>query len=156
MFVRPSTDEAITALVRKIRELLSLNASAREFNVVYGDYPEKDTEIAMLSRSIYEVLRDLSANITVPEADVTERRVPPTPEADLGPEGPIPPLIRIASSADRPGDAFVAVPYRGHWFSIDDRDLPSKNLFSFIMFLFTFVEKAGQDVAPILTIPTTR
>jgi hypothetical protein len=94
--------------------------------------------------------------ITVPEAHVTERRVGPTPGADLGPEGPVPPLIRIASSADRPDDAFVAAPYRGYWFSIDDRDMASKNLFSFIVFLFTFVETGTKEVAPILTIPTTR
>jgi hypothetical protein len=67
----------------------------------------------------------------VPETDVTEHRVRPTPEADLGPEGPILPSIQIASSADRPGNAFVAVPYRGYWFSIDDQDMRSKDLFSF-------------------------
>lgn len=154
--VRPKAAAAVENARRNVTKILGLDPAGREFRVVYGAVPANDKEIAMLSRSIYEVLRDLSANITVPEADVTERRAPPTPEADLGPEGPIPPLIRIASSADRPGDAFVAVPYRGYWFSIDDRDLPSKNLFTFIMFLFTFVEKGGQDVPPILTIPTTR
>ncbi len=65
-------------------------------------------------------------------------------------------MIRIAHAAQRPGDAFVAVPYRGHWFSIDDRDMASKDLFSFIMFLFTFVETGTKEAAPILTIPTTR
>jgi len=154
--VRPKAAAAVENARRNVAKILGLDPAAREFRVVYGAVPANDKEIAMLSRSIFEVLKDLSANITVPEADVTERRAPPTPEADLGPEGPIPPLIRIANSADRPGDAFVAVPYRGYWFSIDDRDLPSKNLFSFIMFLFTFVEKGGQDVAPVLTIPTTR
>jgi hypothetical protein len=29
-------------------------------------------------------------------------------------------------------------------------------LFSFIMFLFTFVETGGKEAAPVLTIPTTR
>ena len=33
--------------------------------------------------------------------------------SSMGPEGPIPPLIRIVSSADRPDDSFVAAPYRG-------------------------------------------
>jgi hypothetical protein len=99
---------------------------------------------------------DLSSAISVPEAHVAERRVGPTPGADLGPEGPVPPLVRIGHGAGRPGDAFVAVPYRGYWFSIDDRDMASKNLFSFIMFLFTFVETGTKEAAPILTIPTTR
>ena len=50
----------------------------------------------------------------------------------------------------------MAVPYHGYWFSIDDRDIPSKNLFSFLMFVFTFVETGSKEAAPILTIPTTR
>jgi len=92
----------------------------------------------------------------VPMADVTEGRVMPTPEADPGPSGPVAPLIRILSSVERPGDAFVAVPYRGRWFFIDDRDVASKHLLSSLMFLFTFVQTAAKDAAPVLTIPTTR
>jgi hypothetical protein len=156
LVVRPKLAAAVENARHNVAKILGLDPAARELRLVYGTVPANDKEVAILSRSIFEVLRDLSWNITVPEAHVTERRVGPTPEADLGPEGPIPPLIRIASSADRPGDAFVAVPYRGYWFSIDDQDMRSKDLFSFIMFLFTFVETGGKEAAPILTIPTTR
>lgn len=154
--VRPKLAAAVENARLNVSTILGLNPSGREFRLVYGTVPANDNEIAILTRSIYEVLVDLSASITVPETDVTEGRVPPTPEADLGPDGPIPPMIRIAHSTDRPGDAFVAVPYRGSWFSIDDKDLRSKNLFSFIMFLFTFVETGSKEAAPVLTIPTTR
>jgi hypothetical protein len=151
---RPNLDAAIESAGVNIAKILGLNRAAREFRVVYGVVAENDKVIALLSRSIREVLVDLSSVISVPEAHVAERRVGPTPGADVGPEGPVPPLIRIAHSTDRPGDAFVAVPYRGYWFSIDDRDLASKNVFSFIMFLFTFVETESKGAAPILTIPT--
>jgi hypothetical protein len=154
--VRPKLAAAVENARLNVAKILGLDPAARELRLVYGAVPANDREVAILSRSIFEVLRDLSWSITVPEAHVTERRVGPTPEADLGPEGPIPPLIRIAHSADRPGEAFVAVPYRGYWFSIDDQDMRSKNLFSFIMFLFTFVETGGKEAAPVLTIPTTR
>ena len=60
------------------------------------------------------------------------------------------------SSRDRPADAFVAIPYPGHWFSIDDRDVPSKNLFSSLLMLFTLVETGSKDIVPVLSIPTTR
>ncbi|MOA58338.1 hypothetical protein D3C78_1827240 [compost metagenome] len=50
----------------------------------------------------------------------------------------------------------MAVPYQGYWFYIDNRDIPSKQVFSSIMFLFTFVETRDHEAAPILTIPTTR
>jgi hypothetical protein len=118
--------------------------------------PRDNKEIAIVSRSIFEVLLDISSSIIVPGEHVTERRVSATAEGDLGPDGTIAPLIRISSSSGRPDDAFVAIPYHGHWFSIDDRDPASKNLFSFILILFTFVETGSPTVAPILTIPTTR
>jgi hypothetical protein len=53
----------------------------------------------------------------------------------------------------KPDDALVAVPYRGYWFWIDDRDMPSKAMFSFLMFIFTLTETGGKDSTPIVTIP---
>ena len=156
LVIRPNLAAAIQNSLLDVAHILGLDPTAREFRVVYGAVPSNNKEIAILTRSMFEVLQDLSSTIAVPEAHVTERRVWPTPEVDLGPEGPIPPLIRITSSADPPSDAFVAAPYRGYWFSIDDRDMASKNVFSFIMFLFTFVETGSKEAAPILTIPTTR
>jgi hypothetical protein len=148
--VDPATAEATLA----VRKLLGLDPTASEFRVVYGSVAATDREIAILSRSILEVLVDVSSFIGVPEAHVAERRVGPTQEGEAGPEGPLPPPIRVASSAGRVGDAFAAVPYRGHWFWIDDRDMPSKRLFTFLMFIFTLVETGGREGAPVLTIPT--
>jgi hypothetical protein len=156
LVIRPNIAAAVENSLFNVSTILGLDPAARKFRIVYGAVPGNDKEIALVTRSIIEVLTDLASNITVPEAQVTERRVRPTPEADLGPQGPIPPMIRIVSSVDRPTNAFVASPYRGHWFSIDDQDIRSKNLFSFIMFLFTFVETGSKEAAPILTIPTTR
>jgi hypothetical protein len=39
----------------------------------------------------------------------------------------------------------VAVPYRGYWFWIDDRDMASKRMFTFLMFIFTLVETGGKE-----------
>jgi hypothetical protein len=156
LVIRPNIAAAVENSLFQVLTVLGLDPAAREFRIVYGAVPGNNKEIALVTRSIYQVLVDLSSSITVPESQVEERRVRPTPEADLGPQGPIPPLIRIVSSVDRPANAFVAAPYRGYWFSIDDQDIRSKNLFSFIMFLFTFVETGSKEAAPVLTIPTTR
>jgi hypothetical protein len=156
MIFRPRIAAAEENALRNTAMILGLDPSAREFRVVYGTVSSNDREIALLTRSIYEILTDIASYITVPEAHVTERRVRPTLEGDMGPDGPIPPLIRIASSTEQPVDAFVAVPYLGYWFYIDNQDLSSKQMFSSIMFLFTFVETGSKEAAPILTIPTTR
>ncbi|NTW36584.1 MAG: hypothetical protein HGB17_10705 [Syntrophobacteraceae bacterium] len=82
-----------------------------------------------------------------------EKRGNPTQTDDSGPGGPSTPLIRIHNSRAKEADAFVAVPYHGYWFWIDDRDLLSKRMFSFLMFIFTLVETGGKEGAPIVTIP---
>ena len=153
MTFRQKVDPAIEADLREIRQLLGLDPGAREFRVGYGSV-SSDKEIAILTRSALEILVDLSSFITVPEEHIAERRVSPTAAAEEGPAGPVRPLIQIKSSRDRPADAFVAVSYRGFWFWIDDRDVPSKRMFSFIMFVFALVELGSKDAPPVLTIPT--
>ena len=122
--------------------------------MVYGTVPRDDKEIALQTRSLLEVLIDLSADIEVPAAHVEERRVSPTHVEQAGARVTIPPLIRIRSSPEKPGDAFVSIPYRNSYFWIDDRDLMSKKIFSFLMFVFTLVETGEKGAAPIVTIPT--
>ena len=148
MTLRQKVDPSLEADVLAVRQLLGLDPAGREFQVVYGAVAANDKQIAILSRSILEILVDLSSFIDVPEAHVTDRRVTPTADPEVGPSGPIRPLIRIGSSPDRPADAFLAVPYRGYWFWIDDRDMASKRLFTFLMFIFTLVETGGKDNAP--------
>jgi hypothetical protein len=154
MAFRGEMDPIVEADVLAVRQMLGLDPAGREFQVVYGSVAANDTQIAILSRSILEILVDLSSFIGVPEAHVVDRRVTPTAEPEVGPSGPMRPLIGIGSSPERPADAFLAVPYRGYWFWIDDRDMGSKRLFTFLMFMFTLVETGGKEGAPVLTIPT--
>jgi hypothetical protein len=100
------------------------------------------------------VIVDMSADIEVPAAHVKEKRVNPTFVEEVGAMGEkVMPLIRIRSSSGKPGDAFVSVPYRNSYFWIDDRDLMSKKIFSFLMFVFSLME-TGEKAAPIITVPT--
>src|SRR5262245_31184936 len=153
MTFRQKVDPATLEAVLAVRQLLGLDPAAQELRVVYGSIAANNKELAILSRSILEILIDLASYISVPEAHVLERRVGPTHEDERGAEGPIRPLIRIGSAIGRPPDAFAAVRYRGYWFAIDDQDMPTKRLFSFLMFLFTLVETGGKEGAPVVTIP---
>jgi hypothetical protein len=137
-----------------IRRMLGLDLHASAFQVVYGATATNDKEIAILSRSMMQVLATIATTIDVPQARVADRRVSPTPEAEQGPDGPVPPLIRIVSSSERPKDAAIAVSYRGYWFWIDDRDILSKRIFTFLLFAFAMVDSGGKGQAPVLTIPT--
>jgi hypothetical protein len=150
---RQKVEPAIAAETRAARRLLGLDPQGGEFRVVYGSVAANDKELAMLTRSILDILIDLASFIIVPETHVHERRVSPTSEPETGPDGPILSLLRVQSGAAKPGDAFVAVPYRDSWYWIDDRDLPSKGLFSFLMFVFTLVETGDRGAPPVVTIP---
>jgi hypothetical protein len=70
---------AIEADRAEVRKLLSLDPKSEEFSVIYGSVAANDKEIAMLTRSMLEILIDLSSYIEVPTASVYERRTFPTP-----------------------------------------------------------------------------
>jgi len=156
LVLRPRIAAAEESALHDSAKILGLDPASREFRVVYGSVASNDKEIALVTRSIFEILTDIASYISVPEAHVADHRVRPTPDPELGPEGAVPPLLRVHCSARKPTDAFVAIPYLGFWFYIDSNDLSSKEMFSSIMFLFTFVETGSKEAAPILTIPTTR
>lgn len=153
MVFRLKRDPETDSLVRDIRKTLGLDPEATEFRVVYGSVPRDDKEIAILTRSILEVIIDLSADIEVPDVHVKEKRVNPT-FAEMAGGEKVQPLIRIQSSSEKPGDAFVLIRYRDSYFWIDDRDLRSKKIFSFLMFVFTLVETGEKGIAPVVTLPT--
>jgi hypothetical protein len=144
---------AIEADRIEVRKLLGLDPEATEFSVVYGSVAANDKEIAILSRSMLEILGDLGAYIDVPATDVEQKRTFPSPAPELLNGAPVPPLIRIHSSPQKPDDAFAAVSYRQTWYWIDDKDFASKRLFSFIMFLFTLTDTGEKQGAPIITVP---
>ena len=148
----PPSVEAIAAPFRRIRELLTLSETAREFDVVHGTYPENDMEIATLSRSILQVSIDLASHIDVPAIDLAEGSVygvQRTPEQ----EQMFPTLLTVRCGATVPGNAYVSVQNRNQRFWIEDRDKQSKQMFTFLMFLFSLTETGTPQAAPIVTIP---
>ncbi len=50
---------AIEAERDEVRKLLGLDPQANEFSVVYGSVAANDKEIALLTRSVLEILRSL-------------------------------------------------------------------------------------------------
>ena len=147
-------DEATEADRQFIRQKLGLNPNATEFHLAFGAFAHNDREIAVLTRSMLEIMVELATTgIDVPDAHVTEKRVLPTPQPTTEEEARLAPVLRVHSSSARPTDAFVALPYHGYWFWIDDWDFPSKRMFSFLMVLFTLVETGPKGEAPIVTIP---
>ena len=152
LFFRPLTNEAVAAPNRRIRELLGLDATAQEFAIVYGANQSHGREVAVLTRSILQVLVDFASYIDVPESDVAEGRVY---RPLRSPEQLVlfPPLFKVRNGLEAPADAYVSVRYRNARYWIDDRDQQSKSLFNSILLLFSLTETAQASTAPVVTIP---
>ena len=138
---------------KKIRQILGINPDIEEFTVVYGALATNDAEIAILSRSMLQILSELGSYIEIPEKHAQEKRAPGNFAVDADIEAGVTPLLRVHSSLNSPEDAFVTIEYRGHWFWIDDKDYWSKRMFSFLMYLFTLAETGTPSQTPVLTIP---
>ncbi len=135
----------------ELAELLRLEAGHQQYTVAYGEIPERDNELAMLTRSILSIMVELAGEVRVPPAHLEQGRVTAS-LTDLHPDAPHR-LIDIHSSADRPDDAFVAVRYQDHWFSIANSDFASKRTFAYLMLLFSLTESGDDEGLPLVTIP---
>ena len=152
LFFRPvDVLPEVEVKAREIRDLLGVEAGRRQFRLVYGPTAASPEEIAVLSRSMMHILVTLAAGVDVPEADVASGRAAPgmpVPEADA----PERPRFAIHSGLERSPDAFVAVRYRDQWFWIDDRDMASKRMLTFVLALFSVAETSPRGGLPVVTI----
>ena len=134
---------------RRVREILDVDAEVSEFRLEYGSIADRPDAVAMLTRSLLEIIGEYSFGVEVPPEHIEEGRCRPAPQF----EGPWePPSIRIHSGTDEPDDAFVTIRYRDLWFWIDDRDFPSKRRFSFMLLLTSLAETGASPSAPLITV----
>ncbi|HQR39197.1 MAG TPA: hypothetical protein PLF26_12445 [Blastocatellia bacterium] len=138
--------------IAEVRRLLKLDPDATEFTIVFGAVSTNGREIALQTRSILGVMATMASQVEVSPDDVRNTRATPGCQRGMVDTG-APRLIRVHSSGTKPAGAFVAVRYRNDWFYIDDGDLPSKQVFSLMMMLFTLADTNPRENLPQVTIP---
>jgi len=153
MVLRPGgADAGLIADGRRVRELLGLEEGGSEFEIAFGLFPRDRREVAVISRSMLELMLQLGFSIELPQAHVTAGRVLPGRQQAGALKTTA--LVRIRSGATAPADAYTAVLYKDHWFWIDENDIASKRIFTFLLILSSLAETGQGSVAPVVTVPT--
>jgi hypothetical protein len=126
-------------------------ADQQKFTIVYSPVLGTESELAVNSRSMLQIMGAFASYIEVPPEHLKEQRASPglenTGNADARR------AVRMHSSKEKPSDAYAAVHYRDYWFWIDDRDWRTKRALTAIMFFFTLSDAGGAERVPLITIP---
>jgi hypothetical protein len=152
-FYQENITPEIAAAFAELRQLLGLQPGVGEMTVSYGFLPANNQEMAMLTRSMMQIMVALSTQITVPPEHVADGRTVASLSSSKNFTEDLGQFIKISSSTDKPENAYTAVKYKEHWFWVDDRDFKSKRAFAFLMILFSLTESGGQTDLPLVTIP---
>ncbi|MGF1469039.1 MAG: hypothetical protein ACFCGT_23180 [Sandaracinaceae bacterium] len=110
--------------------------------------------IIVRGRSLLGALVYLSHGVVVPEGDRAARSLDyPGPDGEVRVPNPVPePLLRVALHRQEPSGAYISTSYRGLWFTVEDSDLESKQVFLLLNILFSVLSGEAQG-APVLTLP---
>lgn len=148
-----SADSQQTQLNRaRLGEILGLDPGLSEYRLVFGGQAAGGAEIAMITRSILEMLLELALWIEVPPEHITAGRTRPSHDSEAIEDLGFKPMIHVHSSTEKPGDAFVMVRYDGMWFWIDNDDFKSKRTLAFMQLMFSLAESGGGQSAPVVTV----
>jgi len=137
----------------QVRRILGLRSGLSEVEIGFGDEPKDDRELAMVTRSMLEVLIQLGGGLDLP-AEHQRAQLALQREHLMGDQPFLQDSVRVRAGKEPPRDAYAMVPYKGNWCWIDDADLSSKRLFTFLMILLSISETGKPMAAPVLTIST--
>jgi hypothetical protein len=143
---------ALRGISARVFDLLSVDPSLREVEVIYGvaQGQPRAREIPVLTRSLLNVLYAIAAEIELPDEDVVARRAPATLREPGNPR----PSIVVRSAPSQPSRSYAAVMVGGTWYWVEDTDYPSKLAFTILELLKSIAEGTRGSAPPVLTIPT--
>ena len=143
--------------IAEIKALLGLAPNLEVYRVNSDFTKSRSDTVSIRTRSLMSIFFYLSQHVDAPQRHKSEGLVTVTrnqdgSEFDWG-TTPAGSLFHIRQSEERPDMAFLAIPYRGHWFYLADNDLESKSTFMLLMQLFRLQAGAVKSTGPTLTIP---
>jgi hypothetical protein len=137
---------------QRVRELLKLEELTTEFQVEFGLFPKDTKEVAIVTRSMLDIMMQLGYGIDIPTAHLAEGRVNSGASSSDGRKPKV--LSHIHSGLTKPEGAYVSAQYKDYWYWISDSDVSSKKLFTFLMILFSLAETGQNFSTPVVTVPS--
>ncbi len=143
--------------VREIKDLLGLDQNIEVYHVNTDFTQVSSDTVSIRPRSLTSIFFYLSHNVDTPASHKAANLVTITKNKN-GSEfdwntTPAGQLFHIHQSEEHPNDAFIALPYRDHWFYVADNDLESKSTFMLLMQLFRLQAGSAKSEGPTLTLP---
>lgn len=151
IFFRDKVSPEVEEDIRYVKDALGIEQKDKEIPLTSGLRYHYGGEITPATRSMWEILSELSVGVEVPEQVAAEGRATATPR----PRGrPISlPAARIHASSERPANAYIAAHYRDQWFWVERRDFGSKRIVTFLMVFSSIAETWTVLQVSIITIP---
>jgi len=133
---------------QRVAEIINLEPELDRYQVLYAPFKVGSDTLSIQTRSVLQMLDAMAGFIDVP-AEIASFA---TPGYDVSqtPKRP----FHVLSSPERPKQSFAQVKYEDYWYWIENSDLPSKRVFTLMLFITTLTNQAGDQKAPVLTIPT--
>ena len=150
-FRRDDVPADIAAKAAEVRRLLKLAPDQERFVLTYSPVRGADTELAVNSRSMLQILMAFASYVEVPAAHLEDRSAVPPLAVAAGERSNE--VVQIHSGTEEPANAYAAVRYRDHWFWIDDGDWQTKRALTAVMFFFTLAGTGAGENLPLVTIP---
>jgi len=147
--VKPEVRQDLEFVVKTLK----LKPEHGEVVLTGGAVQQGGNQLAVLSRSMLQILNQIASEIEAPAEQVSKGRTYANAEADPNSNPLDLPQILIHSGPTAPSDAYTAVRNRGSWYWIDDGDFKSKRAVAFLLLFFSLAESGVVPTAPVLTIP---
>lgn len=146
-FRRDDLSPEVADKITTIKRLLKLPSDQQKFSLIYSPVRGTDNELAVNSRSMFQIMSAFSTYMEVPKEHIADHSAVATTRSESGEPD------RIHSGKDKPANCFASVYYRDHWFWIDDSDLKAKRALTAVIFFFTLADAGAADRLPLVTIP---
>lgn len=150
----PQQSPEVAALVNQFKTILDLDQAKNVFRIVDRRMGRGVDEITIQTRSLFQIMGFLAQGVDVPPEQQQETRLVGGDgvAGDTSDGKGVP--FRVRWTRERPANAFVAVEYNGHWYSLAGNDIESKRAFNLMIHGFRLLAPERAAAAPVLSLPT--